>query len=310
MQVEQIIEKLQPFLIKNNIEILEIKDKSRFIVKTKYGIHDVYRGHLKDGKIPTIITAIDKNEYIINKIKEIHGNKYDYSKINYIGTKDKLVLKCPIHGEFKITANSLINQKAGCLLCGRDTLQKKKTKSIDDFIELANLKHNFKYNYSKIIYEKRSSIVEIICPIHGSFLQKVKDHLQGKGCMKCSIDAHSEAFKLNPSGWGCTDWVNKGNLSKKFDSFKVYVLECFNDNERFIKIGRTYNKVSERFHCNKLMPYEYKVIKIIEGSGRYIFNEENNIKKRFLGDKYLPKIEFPGMYECFDIKIKNKIINE
>ena len=46
--------------------------------------------------------------------------------------------------------------------------------------------HNNKFNYSNVNYVNSSTKVEIICPIHGVFMQWPPDHLQGIGCSKCS----------------------------------------------------------------------------------------------------------------------------
>lgn len=40
-----------------------------------------------------------KNDFI-NKAREKHGNKYDYSKVEYTDIKTKVCIICPIHGEF------------------------------------------------------------------------------------------------------------------------------------------------------------------------------------------------------------------
>lgn len=62
------------------------------------------------------------------------------------------------------------------------------TKSLQTFIQEASLKHNNKYDYSKVIYVGNKVKVEIICPIHGSFLQRTDVHLGGKGCKQCGIN--------------------------------------------------------------------------------------------------------------------------
>lgn len=62
---------------------------------------------------------------------------------------------------------------------------KKLTK--DQFIERSNKKHNFKYDYSKSVYDGLSSDVNIRCPIHGVFIQSARNHAYaGSGCNSCS----------------------------------------------------------------------------------------------------------------------------
>lgn len=39
-------------------------------------------------------------EEFIERARKIHGNKYDYSKVNYVNAKTKVCIICPIHGEF------------------------------------------------------------------------------------------------------------------------------------------------------------------------------------------------------------------
>lgn len=54
-----------------------------------------------------------------------------------------------------------------------------------EFIENAVKVHGDKYDYSKVVYVNLKTPICIICPIHGGFLQKPYDHLDGCGCQKC-----------------------------------------------------------------------------------------------------------------------------
>lgn len=38
----------------------------------------------------------------ILEAKNTHGDKYDYSKVEYTTNKDKVCIICPIHGEFRL----------------------------------------------------------------------------------------------------------------------------------------------------------------------------------------------------------------
>lgn len=55
----------------------------------------------------------------------------------------------------------------------------------DEFIKRANSCHNNKYDYSKVVYINSTTKVNIICPIHGEFLQTPSKHLIGHGCPIC-----------------------------------------------------------------------------------------------------------------------------
>lgn len=115
----------------------------------------------------------------INKARIIHGDKYDYSKVNYMGSENKVCIVCPKHGEFWQTPHRhLMGDK--CPKCGS-----KAKLNNEEFIKRAIKVHGTKYNYSKVNYVNNETPVCIICPEHGEFWQRPSSHLLGNGCPKC-----------------------------------------------------------------------------------------------------------------------------
>ena len=114
------------------------------------------------------------------KAKEIHGDKYDYSKVEYINTKTKVCIICPVHGEFWQTPDKHINRKHGCQKCAKNCKQ-----TLEQFVEKAKEIHGDKYDYSKVEYINTDTKVCIICPEHGEFWQTPHMHLKKQGCPKC-----------------------------------------------------------------------------------------------------------------------------
>lgn len=57
--------------------------------------------------------------------------------------------------------------------------------TIDEFIFISNQKHDYRYDYSSVVYVRSNVKVRIICPDHGMFEQRPSDHLFGRGCPKC-----------------------------------------------------------------------------------------------------------------------------
>jgi hypothetical protein len=122
-----------------------------------------------------------KTEIFINKARLVHGNFYNYSKVNYIKRNVKIIIICPVHGEFEQEPrNHLKGQR--CKKCVND----KQRPSSVDFINKAKLIHGDTYGYSKVKYINNKTKVVIICPIHGEFEQTPAIHLRGSGCLKCS----------------------------------------------------------------------------------------------------------------------------
>jgi hypothetical protein len=124
-------------------------------------------------------------EQFIEKAIKIHGNKYDYSKVEYKRSREKVCIICPEHGEFWQTPNEHLSGY-GCKKCAVELTKKKETKTNDEFIKEARKVHNNRYDYSKVNYKGSHVKVCIICPIHGEFWQTPANHLMGKGCKKCA----------------------------------------------------------------------------------------------------------------------------
>lgn len=120
-------------------------------------------------------------EEFIERAKIVHGDKYDYSKVEYINNDTKICVICKKHGEFLIIPNNHLKGQ-GCPICGRE----KRTKSKDTFEKEARKIHGDKYDYSKVEYINKQTKVCIICKTCGKeFWQTPSNHLAGRGCRYC-----------------------------------------------------------------------------------------------------------------------------
>ena len=150
-------------------------------------------------------------EEFLQKVKSIHGDKYDYSKVIYNGCDEKVTVVCPKHGEFKIRARNLING-IGCRMCGLEKRAESRLSTTEDFIEKARTIHGSKYDYSKVEYIDAKTKVCIICPEHGEFWQTPNDHLSNAhGCRICGNNlSNKENDIVNTiKSWGVN--VEQGN---------------------------------------------------------------------------------------------------
>jgi len=124
-------------------------------------------------------------EFILDA-KKVHGDLYDYSKVEYLNTNTKVTIVCKIHGGFqKIPKEHL--KGVGCQKCSKIKSANNLKMSQDEFISKANKEHNFKYDYSKVVYLNTNTKVVIVCKIHGEFEQIPKMHVKGQGCPKCGV---------------------------------------------------------------------------------------------------------------------------
>lgn len=124
-----------------------------------------------------------RSEFISDSIK-IHGDKYDYSLVEYKNSQSKVTIICPEHGEFSQTATKH-TQGQGCKRCASKVFNRNRKSSTDEFSRKANALHDDKYDYSKSIYVNAITKVIITCPYHGEFLQVPNSHLSGSGCPDC-----------------------------------------------------------------------------------------------------------------------------
>jgi len=121
-----------------------------------------------------------QKNFIARAIKS-HGTKYDYSKVVYLGPHVKVTIICPEHGEFEQTPDSHVRNH-GCPKCNGGVKI-----NLAAFLLKANKKHNNKYDYSKVTFDKTSEKIKIGCPEHGEFEQTVSNHLFGYGCQACGL---------------------------------------------------------------------------------------------------------------------------
>lgn len=128
-----------------------------------------------------------KTEIFVEKAREVHGDKYDYSETNYERKDKKIKIICHElddegneHGVFYQTPNNHLTGY-GCSKCAGIFKV-----SFDVFVKRSNKKHNFKYIYPQQEIKNIQTKVCIICPKHGEFYQTPDAHMQGQGCPKCN----------------------------------------------------------------------------------------------------------------------------
>ena len=141
--------------------------------------------HLLGSGCPKCVGKKLSKKEIIQRFKVIHGDKYNYSKFEYINNKTKSCIICPEHGEFFMTPDNHLH-KHGCPKCKSEKTSKNFLSNSEEFIKKAREIHGDKYDYSKAEYINSRTKVCIICPIHGEFWQTPNSHLAGNGCLKCS----------------------------------------------------------------------------------------------------------------------------
>ena len=167
----------------------------------------------------------------IKKSREVHSDKYNYSKVKYDGAKTKVCIICPEHDEFWQSPTNHLSG-CGCPKCGVEKKRESHTSSKEEFIKKARELHGDKYDYSKVEYVNNATKVCIICPKHGNFEQTPNNHLQGAGCPKCNLSHLERSVMTYLDDVGISydyqkrfDWLGLQSLDFYLPDYNV-AIEC------------------------------------------------------------------------------------
>lgn len=240
-------------------------------------------------KEKTVKIIENKTKNFIEKAILKHGDNFDYSLVEYINAKTKVTIICKKEGHVFEQAPTNHVSGFGCMACGRKSCSDQKRKDTKWFIEKAKLKHGNTYSYDKANYIESNKTVEIKCKSHGYFKQTVNAHLAGKGCRKCALINSS----FSRSGYIDMAKGREGIL---------YLIRCWNEEEEFYKIGKTYQKVKERYKKGSI-PYNYEIISEYTSDVGSIFDLEIELHKKYAKYSYEPLQLFGGFTECYNLSL-------
>ena len=208
----------------------------------------------------------------IIKAKQIHGNKYDYSKSVYETARSKVCVICPEHGEFYIRPNCHVSGKQGCKKCGIQQRPQNKPKLVESFISDCHKIHGNKYNYSRTNYVRNNIKVEIICPSHGPFFQIPNAHLNGQGCPLCGYNHHKSVG----------DYISLTKICKKCNAEKP-LAEYYVDGEYYRGNCQS---------CEKNIKVEYRKISVNKERMR-LYQRKYRSERRKNDPVYRLRVDIP-----------------
>lgn len=245
--------------------------------------------NLRDSNSKTKTT----NDFI-KKAKEIHGDKYDYSKSVYINHRIKVEIICHRHGPFFQRPDTHI-AGSGCTKCYiEDVAGKAKLLSQEEFIQKANKVHNNRYDYSKVNYINCRNKIIIICLEHGEFKQFPDSHLSGNGCPACN--SSKGELKIR-------QWLVENNI--EFEEQKIFDNCKYKNNLRFDFYLLEYNLCIEYNGLQHYKPIDYfggketLITQKERDKVKYKYCEDNNID--FLIIKYN---QFENINNILERKLK------
>lgn len=248
-------------------------------------------------------------EEVINKFKNIHGETYDYSLVDYQGDSKKVKIICKIHGVFEQQPACHIRQKQGCPKCSREKVNKIiKTRLIgnEKFIErIEKVFGKDTFDYSQLEYKGAHEDVTLICKKCGNIETKdPRSFYVGYGCLKCQGNTigkkllSTEEFIIR----------SKKIHGDKYDYSKVIYTGISNKVEIICsKHGSFFQEPNVHINmkcncpeCNVSKGEEQIAIFLNQNNIEYIYQYQVKIKNSYhYYDFYLPKhntlIEYNGL---------------
>ena len=161
----------------------------------------------------------EKTKLFIEKARKMHGDKYDYSKVEYIRANDKVIIICKEHGEYLKMPNDHLSNQQGCKVCSRIAYANSKKMTTEIFIKKSKEIHgDYTYDYNKVLYIGCYDKVIITCKTHGDFQQSPYKHLYGDACNLCGIERARNKTMLSQQ-----TFVERANAihNNKYDYSKV-----------------------------------------------------------------------------------------
>ena len=227
-------------------------------------------------------------EYFIQRALAKHGDKCDYSKVEYVDSTTPVCIICPEHGEFWQTPSNHTNKNKpkGCCVCGKNKSKEKSKLQLSEFINKSNIIHNNKYDYSNVKYKNYRTPVCIVCPKHGEFWQTPSHHLNNEGCPVCNtskleneVENVLKTNNINFIFQYSPNWANKF----RYDFYLIesnIIIECQGEQHYYpVDFGGKGEEISEQNFRNNVENDRRKYNLAIENGCKILYYTKEELKK-------------------------------
>lgn len=292
----------------SNVVYVNNRSKVNITCKVHGSFSQTANDHLQGYGCPTCGgTKQHTTRSFVTTANEIHACKYSYDLTQYRNLETKVIIVCPLHGEFKQTPRAHVIDKRGCPDCAKVGFLERNNRSrlsSDSFRVKSIQVHGSRYDYTTTQYVDAHTPVSIRCSKHGEFTQTPANHVWNKnGCPSCAKEREQEKLTYSHA------WFDH-NPDKKNLPGILYLLRFTSETEQFIKVGVTLNNSKRRFYSHHK---GYTITPILER--QLSIHESYTIEQKILAElsthTYVPRVRFGGMTECFvDSKAVVSMIKE
>jgi very-short-patch-repair endonuclease len=232
-------------------------------------------------------SSVDTEEFI-RRAKEVHGDKFDYSKVIYKNNVTHVTVICHEHGELQTMPRDFLTYTHGCAKC----YQLQSRKGQEDFLRMAKEVHGDTFDYSEVVYVRAHEKVKIKCPKGHTFEQTPNGHLQGAGCLTCSgskkYTVNTLKLKMNKKHHHKYDY----SLIERYENNKMVLpIICpIGNHGMFEQVARDHLRGKGCPKCGRLRQrVGYKEERLFQPMMRGLFKEhEIEFQYEFLREGYHP----------------------
>lgn len=245
-------------------------------------------------------TKSNNKDIFIEEATKVYGDKDDYTSTEIVSAKDKITVRCTKHNHTFTKSIQTYLLGYGCPKCSAENYSLIRTKTTDKFIEESREIHEDRFDYTDTVYTLCTNKLKVMCKKHNHTFEILPDgHIKAQtgGCKHCQFDLMSQKFKGREGTCGYTKLGYIKQASGK--ECRVYLIKCWNKEEEFYKIGKTFLDINVRFTKSN-MPYNFIEIGHIKGDAGFIYDLEKKIHRKYKVYKYRPENWFAGYTECFN----------
>lgn len=226
-------------------------------------------------------------EKFLERAKQTHGDRYDYSKVSYKRSSDPVEIICTKHGQFFQTPYSHWSGR-NCPKCAQEALTESQRYDKAIFVQKSEEVHGDRYTYDLVEYIDSVTKVTIKCEKHGHFKMMPSSHLVGQGCPQCANMR---------KGFG-----RSAVYRSERETSNIYLIRLYNSREDFLKIGLARKPHVRHSRIQKESDYKVMLLHCNEATGREVFDLEKTILQDSNLTKYVPEQMFQGYTECFSLE--------
>lgn len=182
-------------------------------------------------------------EEFVKEASAVHGNRYDFSRVEYISAHSKVTVICTEHGPWEISPHSIL-KGCGCKKCAGTSKY-----TTEDFVKKVNALHGEKLDLSKVEYTASNIKVTAICKKHGSFQIRPDHLLRGVGCPDCKKDTLS------------------GLYAKPFSVFEEEIFALYGNDYSVSNVGYKNALTKINITCKKHGEFQARPADLLNGHG-------------------------------------------